>query len=110
MTTYAVFLQDGNSIDYTPTSDVQPGDVIVQGSLVGIATRAIPANTTAGLAIRGVFRITKLSTDNVTAGEVLYWDDFNKQVTTTATGNKRIGLAVAASPSGQATADVLINS
>jgi hypothetical protein len=48
MTTYAVFLQDGNSIDYTPASDVQPGDVVVLGSLIGIATRPIPANTTAG--------------------------------------------------------------
>ncbi len=110
MTTYAVFLQDGNSIDYTPGSDVQPGDVVVLGSLIGIATRPIPANTTAGLAIRGVFRIAKLSTDVVTAGAVLYWDNTNKRVTTTATGNTRIGLAVAASPSGQATADVLINS
>jgi predicted RecA/RadA family phage recombinase len=40
---------------------------------------------------------------------VLYWDNANKRVTLSASGNTRIGLAVAASPSGQATADVLIN-
>lgn len=110
MTTYATFLQDGHSIDYTPGSDVAAGDVVVLGSLVGIATRSIPANTMGALAISGVFRIAKLSTDVVTAGAVLYWDNTNKRVTLTASGNTRIGLAVAASPSGQATADVLINS
>lgn len=110
MTTYATFLQDGHSIDYTPGSDVAAGDVVVLGSLVGIATRPIAANTRGALAVSGVFRITKLSTDEVTTGAVLYWDDTNKRVTLADSGNTRIGLAVAASPSGQATADVLINS
>lgn len=110
MTTYATFLQDGHSINYTPTSDMLSGDVIVLGNLIGIATRPIPANTMGALAITGVFRIAKLSTDEVTTGAVLYWDDTNKYVTLNASGTTRIGLAVADSPSGQATADVLINS
>jgi predicted RecA/RadA family phage recombinase len=110
MTTYATFMQDGHSIDYTPSSDVLSGDVIVLGSLIGIATRPIPANTMGALAITGVFRIAKLSTDEVTTGAVLYWDDTNKYVTLNASGTTRIGLAVADSPSGQASADVLINS
>lgn len=109
-TPLAVFLQDGRSIDYTPASDVAAGDVIVLGgNLIGIATRPIPASTTGALATQGIFRITKLSTDNVAAGDILYWDSTNRRVTKTSTGNTRIGLAVAASPSGQATADVWIN-
>ena len=40
----AQFIHDGDSIDYTPTSaNVAAGDVVVQGDLVGIAKRDIPA-------------------------------------------------------------------
>jgi len=105
----AVKLNSGETINHIPSSDVAAGDVILQGNLFGIALTAIPSGRLGSLAISGIFRITKLSTDNVTVGAVLYWDNTNKRVTLTAGGNTRIGLAVAASPSGQATADVLIN-
>jgi predicted RecA/RadA family phage recombinase len=105
----SVKINSGETINYTPATDVAAGDVILQGSLFGVALTAIPAGRLGALAISGIFRITKLSSDNVTAGAVLYWDNANKRVTLSASGNTRIGLAVAASPSGQATADVLIN-
>jgi len=41
----ATFIHDGNAIDYTPGSDVSAGDVVVQGELVGVTKRDIPANT-----------------------------------------------------------------
>lgn len=105
----AVKLTSGEMINYTPSSAVAAGTVVLQGSLFGIALSAIPANTLGALAIQGVFRLPKLSTDNVTAGAVLYWDATNRRVTLSSSGTTRIGLAVAASPSGQATADVWIN-
>lgn len=105
----AVKLTTGEMINHTPTADVAAGTVVLQGSLFGIALAAIPANRLGALAIRGVFRLPKLTTDDVSAGAVLYWDNTNRRVTLSATGNTRIGLAVAASPSGQATADVWIN-
>lgn len=105
----AVKISSGEMINHTPGSDVAAGTVVLQGSLFGIALSTIPANTLGALAVQGVFRLPKLSTDAVSVGTVLYWDNTNRRVTVTATGNTRIGLAVAASPSGVATADVWIN-
>jgi hypothetical protein len=36
----AQFVHDGNRVDYTPSSAVAAGDVVVQGELVGVATIA----------------------------------------------------------------------
>lgn len=37
----ATFVHSGLDVDYTPTSDVAPGDVIVQGDLIGVACRGV---------------------------------------------------------------------
>lgn len=104
----AVKLKSGEMIDYTPSADVAAGDVIVQGSIVGIALSAIPANTLGALAVNGVFRVPKLSTDAVSAGAVIYWDSGNNYATISATSTTKMGYAVAASASGVATVDVLL--
>jgi len=41
----AVFVQEGDVIDYTPSSAVAAGDVVVQGDLIGVAKQPIAANT-----------------------------------------------------------------
>ncbi len=94
----ATFVHDGGSIDYTPSADVAVGDVVVQGELVGVAHRAIPANTLGSLAVTGVFDVAKATSAGtaITAGANCYWDATNKVATTTATGNKLIGKCVRA--------------
>jgi predicted RecA/RadA family phage recombinase len=56
---YATFSGEGRAIDYTPTTDVATGDVVVQGDLVGVARAPIPANTTGALVIASVFDFAK---------------------------------------------------
>ena len=53
----ASYVQDGDVLDYTPSSAVAAGDVVVIGSLVGVAPRAIAANAVGALAVEGVFEI-----------------------------------------------------
>ena len=53
----ASYVQDGDLLDYTPSSAVAAGDVVVIGSLVGVAPRAIAANAVGALAVEGVFEI-----------------------------------------------------
>ena len=49
----AVYVHEGDAVDYTPGSDVAAGDVVVQGELVGVARTPIAANTAGStLAIR----------------------------------------------------------
>jgi predicted RecA/RadA family phage recombinase len=100
----ATFVHDGRWIDYTPGADVAAGDVVVQGDLVGVAVRPIAANQLGALAVAGVFDFAKGAGVAYTVGQILYWDDTNNVVTTTATGNKQIGKVVRAA----ASADTLV--
>jgi predicted RecA/RadA family phage recombinase len=92
----AAFAHEGAAIDYTPGADVASGDVIVQGDLVGVARFDIKSGVLGALAVTGVFDFAKATNVAYTVGTILYWDDTNNIVTTTATGNKQIGKVVRA--------------
>ena len=63
----AIYVQPGNAIDYTPTADVAAGDVVVLGTIIGVASYDIAANTLGALNVSGVFDMPKAS-GAVTAG------------------------------------------
>jgi len=94
----AVFVSEGNAIDYTPTADVAAGDVVVQGELVGIAKTPIVANTPGALTVTGVFDLPKATGAGtaIPVGSEAYWDATNKVVTATAGTNKFLGKTVRA--------------
>jgi len=104
----AVFRFDGDRIEYTPSSDVGAGDVVVQGDLVGIATEAIDASVQGSLAVEGVFTVPKAVTSGsaLTAGTKVYWDAANEIATTTVGSNKYMGKVVKAAAATTATVDV----
>jgi len=106
-----VFVSSGECIDYTPSSAIAAGDIVVQDDLVGIATRPIAAGTTGALAVSGIFDIVKASDTVFTAGQKVYWDATNKVAVTTDGGgtNKLIGKAVAAAGSGLTTVRVRLS-
>jgi len=105
----AVYRHYGNQIDYTPVADVAAGDVIDLGTFVGIAQRAIPANTLGALAVEGVFEVNKFTGEAIAYGAPVYWD----AGTTTATGTigyseARMGVCVLAALAGDSTVWVKI--
>jgi predicted RecA/RadA family phage recombinase len=102
------YQMDPGHIDYTPSSAVGVGDVVVLGDLFCIADRPIPANVKNAVAIEGTFILPKAS-GAVTQGTTVYWDATNSVITTTSTGNKRAGFAAEAAASGDATVKVVIN-
>ncbi len=106
----AMFVQDGESIDYTPGSDVASGQVVVQGDLVGVAKRPIAANEPGSLAIVGVFDFAKEAGGGVTfaVGAVAYWDATNKVAVATDGGgtHKRLGKVFLAAADADATVRV----
>lgn len=66
---------EGDSIDYTPGSDVLLGTVVVLGTrLVGIASHDITANQLGALDLNGLWEVPKV-TGSITVGSALYWDD-----------------------------------
>jgi len=70
----AKFRATGDRIDYTPDAAKSAGDVVVQGTLVGIVTEPIEAGRIGSLAVEGVFDVDKEETD-FTVGEDVFYDE-----------------------------------
>lgn len=106
----------GGVIDYTPTSDVTAGDVIVLTSLVAIALLDIAADELGSLTTEGVFMMPRVA-ETTTQGELLYWDPTGDPVGGTAgTGAvtdqagalEVVGYAAAAAVAGDTEVPVLL--
>lgn len=69
----ASYVQKGDVVDYTPASAVSAGDVVVIGSLVGVAPVAIAANKLGALAIDGVFSMPCASGVTGAQGSAINW-------------------------------------
>jgi predicted RecA/RadA family phage recombinase len=92
-------------VDYTPTSAVTAGDVILQGVVPMVAHKDIAANKLGSLASRGgVYRLTPAAA--IAVGKTVWWDVAAKKVTETATSNAHFGYTVIASFSGDTLVDV----
>ena len=80
----AIFKQEGDSIDYTPSSAVVTGEVVIQGSLVGIAHAPIAANALGSLRIEGILDFLFATGEAATVGQDIFWDDTNNLATIAA--------------------------
>lgn len=69
----ASYVQVGDLLDYTPAADVAAGDVVVIGSLVGVAPRAIAANAVGSLAIEGVWEMPVATGATGAQGSAISW-------------------------------------
>ena len=71
--------------------------------------KAIANGETGPVQVTGVFNIAKLSTDNMAQGALLYWDNTNSRLTTTASGNTLAGFAAAAAAATTTSVNIKIN-
>jgi predicted RecA/RadA family phage recombinase len=69
----ASYVQRGDVLDYTPASAVAAGDVVVIGSLVGVAPVAIAANAMGSLAIDGVWSMPCATGATGAQGSAISW-------------------------------------
>ena len=105
------FVQPGDSLAVTIpyATGVTAGQGVLVGALFGVAAVDGAQNAVIEAATQGVFDITKQPALAITAGARLFWDDTNRRVTTTATGNFSIGIATAAALAADATVRVWLN-
>jgi predicted RecA/RadA family phage recombinase len=103
----AIYKQSEDTVDYAPAADVAAGDVVVQGELVGVASREIKAGALGALTVSGVFDFPKATGAGtaITAGARVFWDAAAKVATTSDGGgaNKFLGKSVLAAADGDAT-------
>lgn len=66
-------VQHGDVLDYTPTSAVAAGDVVVIGALVGVAPRPIAANALGSLAVEGVYSLPCATGATGAMGSAINW-------------------------------------
>jgi predicted RecA/RadA family phage recombinase len=103
----AIYKQSEDTVDYTPAADVAAGDVVVQGELVGVASREIKAGALGTLTVSGVFDFPKATGAGtaIAAGAKVYWDATAKVATTSDGGgaNKFLGKSILAAADGDAT-------
>jgi len=103
-------VQDGDVITVTAPYTVTSGQGCQVGAaLFGIASGDAASGATIELQMEGVYDVTALSTDTAAVGDLLYWDNTNKRLTTTATNNLKVGVAVAAKAAAATTARILLN-
>ena len=103
----AVFVQRGESVDFTPSRDVDAGEVLVFGGLPGVVKTHVKAGALGALALTGVYDVEKDAVA-VSAGDRLFWDG-GRRLATTAAGGAFLGLAAANSPASSPRARVILN-
>lgn len=103
------FVQPGEVIDYTAGANIASGQVVLMGARIGVALKAIANGETGPMQVTGVFNIAKLPTDNMAQGALLYWDNTNSRLTTTASGNTLAGFAAAAAAATTTSVNIKIN-
>lgn len=101
------FVQPGEKITYTNAtgSDIASGDVVIIGSLAGVAMGDIADEAEGEVLLEGVVELTKDAPLAIAQGDELFWNTTNDEVTKTAT-DKPIGTAHAAAASSDTTVQV----
>lgn len=105
------FVHPGANVPVTAPYDVLSGAGCLVGILFGIAAFDALSGATVELATEGVFDVTALSTDTASGTSLVaaYWDNTNKRITTTSSGNTKVGVIVKAKTNGETTARVRLN-
>ena len=104
----AVFVQRGETVDFTPSRDVDAGEVLVFGGLPGVVKTHVKAGALGALALTGVYDVEK-DAFAVSAGDRLFWDGTRKLATPAAADGVFLGLAAASSPASSPRARIILN-
>lgn len=104
------FTQEGDTLSLTAPYEVASGAGMLIGSIFAVATSGA-ANGAAveGFVGPGVVSLAALSTDTGTVGALMYWDNTNKRLTATASGNTKVGVLTVAKANGETTATVRLS-
>lgn len=104
--------QKGGLIEHTASGAIAAGDVVVIGSLVGVAPRPIANGALGAVAVEGVYTIPKLATGTegaITAGQKVYWYAASGVAAVSHATGVAMGYAVAAAGEQTTTVNVKLD-
>jgi len=81
-------------VPFTSSSDHPAGRLLFIGDAPVITLEPVKAGVQCGVAVGAVIEGPRETGASWTQGTVVYWDGTNNRFTTTATGNKRVGVVV----------------
>jgi predicted RecA/RadA family phage recombinase len=100
---------DGRFVEVTAPYALVSGAGCLVGSLFGIATKDAANGAPAVIDTKGGYTITALTADTGSIGTKVYWDNTNKRITTTSSGNTLVGCLIVAKINTDTTAVVRLN-
>ena len=103
------FVQRGENITVLAAAATASGDLVVMGSLFGVALHDAAANEELTLKTGNVWEFPKTSADTPTVGAAAYWDGDVSEMTTVATDNTWVGVFVEATVAGDTVCRVRLN-
>ena len=102
------FLFPGKVVPVLAPYALNSGDGAQVGVLFGVASAPAAINATVQLSRLGAFTLPKAAVA-ITQGAALYWDNTAKNLTTTVASNIKVGAALTAQVSGDATVQVILS-
>lgn len=105
------YVQPGDSLALAVpyAGGVTSGQGVLVGALFGVAAVDGVQNAVIECQTKGVFDIAKEPALAITAGARVFWDNTNRRMTTTATGNFQVGIASLAALAADTTVRVWLN-
>jgi predicted RecA/RadA family phage recombinase len=103
------YVQKGENITVTSATAASSGEIVKIGSMIGIAAGDAAIGDDLDLVTTGVFELPKVSTDALAVGDTVYFKSADDAVTSTASGNTKMGVAVTAAGNPSGTVNVRLN-
>lgn len=89
------FIQPGQNITVTATAAVASGAIVQAGSIIGVAAGKAAIGEPVDIVTTGVFELPKVASEAYTgAGVPVYYAAGSGLVTSTASGNTKLGVAI----------------
>jgi predicted RecA/RadA family phage recombinase len=92
------FIQEGKTLDFVaPSGGVVSGTALLFGVILAVPMTSAAQGASFAGSIEGVHELPATTSQAwASPGLVVYWDDTNKRLTTTASGNTKVGITAAA--------------
>ncbi|MHA6644640.1 DUF2190 family protein [Mesorhizobium sp. A623] len=103
------YVSPGHVVTVPAAAAANSGDVVIVGSIVGIAAGDAAIGADLDICVGGIYDLAKVSALAIAAGDKVYFDATAALVNKTASGNTLLGVAVAAAANPSATARVRLN-